>query len=203
MIVIDGRLDIDRAVHKAVEVLKSGGILVYPTDTLYGLGTSARNKRAVRTLREIKERSRGLVFSVMLPDVAALVKLVHVEGTLAPAIRMLPGPYTFIFPSKVRLPDGVIGPGVGLGVRVPDHDMARRIATDFGRPIITTSVNRTGETPMINPRDIEKEFGGRVDLMIDVGEISGKPSTVVSFMTKPPRVLRHGAGSINFLEELK
>ncbi len=134
-------------VKEAVDVLKRGGIIIYPTDTLYGFGVHARNREAVRRLREVKGRSRGLVFSVMLPSIEELVALVKVDIEVAGVLKCLPGPYTFIFPSKVRLPDGVIGKGRGLGVRVPDHPVALAVARAFGGPVITTSVNRTGTPP--------------------------------------------------------
>ncbi len=151
MNVIDVKKEPLRAVASAVLVLTTGGIVVYPTDTLYGFGVNARDTAAVRRLREVKGRSRGLVFSVMLPDVEELTGLVKVEMEFAPALKRLPGPYTFIFPSKVRLPDGVIGKGRGLGVRIPKHPTALAIAREFGGPVITTSVNRTGQPPCRRP----------------------------------------------------
>ncbi len=202
MKVIDVTRAQEKGVSEAVAALQRGGVIVYPTDTLYGFGVDARNPGAVRRLREIKGRSRGLVFSVMLPGVEELVSLVTVDIALAGVLKCLPGPYTFIFPSKVRLSDGVIGKGRGLGVRIPDHPVALAIAGGLAGPVITTSVNRTGEPPLSNPSEIERAFGREVDLMLSAGEIAGRASTVVSFMTKPPKVIRHGAGSLDFLETL-
>jgi L-threonylcarbamoyladenylate synthase len=199
---VDVKADTDRAVSLAVEALGRGEVLIYPTDTLYGLGADARNKRAVSRLMEIKGRSAGLVFSVMLGDVGELVKLVRVRGGLKPVLRMLPGPYTFVFPTKDKLPDGVVGPGVGIGVRIPDHPVALRIATEFRAPIITTSVNRTGEPPLTRSRDIVETFNEEVDLFLDSGDIAGAPSTVISFISRPPKVLRMGAGDTKFLSEI-
>ncbi|MBN2223245.1 MAG: threonylcarbamoyl-AMP synthase [Deltaproteobacteria bacterium] len=199
-------VDVTRApqagIEEAVTVLEQGGVIVYPTDTLYGFGVDARNSDAVRRLREIKGRSRGLVFSVMLPNVEELVSLVTVDIAFAGVLKILPGPYTFIFPSKVRLSDGVIGKGRGLGVRIPDHPVALAIAGGFGGPVITTSVNRTGEPPQTDPFQIKRTFDREVNLMLDTGEIAGRASTVVSFMTRPPRVIRQGAGPLEFLERL-
>jgi tRNA threonylcarbamoyl adenosine modification protein (Sua5/YciO/YrdC/YwlC family) len=202
MKVIDVKEDPKRGIGPAVEVLAAGGIVVYPTDTLYGFGVNAKDKEAVRRLREVKERARGLVFSVMVPDVGELTSLVKVDIDFAPALKLLPGPYTFIFPSKVRLPHGVIGKGLGLGVRVPDHPVALGIARGFGGPVITTSVNRTGEPALTDPEDIGEVFGDKIDLFLDEGRVAGNPSTIVSFMTHPPQVVRRGAGSIDFLETM-
>lgn len=202
MKVMDVSKALGTGVSEAVSVLGRGGVIVCPTDTLYGFGVDARNGEAVRRLREIKGRSRGLIFSVMLPGVEQLVSLVTVDIEFAGALKCLPGPYTFIFPSKVRLPDGVIGKGRGLGVRVPDHPVALAVAEGFGGPVITTSVNRTGEVPLTGSAEIRRAFGREVELMLDAGEISGRASTVVSFMTKPPQVIRLGAGPIDFLESL-
>ncbi len=102
----------------------------------------------------------------------------------------------------MRLPDGVIGKGRGLGVRVPDHPVALAVARAFGGPVITTSVNRTGEPPQTDPAEIKRVFGREVDLLLDAGRVAGSASTVVSFMTRPPRVVRLGAGPIDFLESL-
>jgi tRNA threonylcarbamoyl adenosine modification protein (Sua5/YciO/YrdC/YwlC family) len=200
--VIDVAMAPESGIAEAVAVLERGGVIVYPTDTLYGFGVDARSHVAVRRLREIKGRSRGLVFSVMLPNVEELVSLVSVDIEIAGVLRSLPGPYTFIFPSKVRLPDGVIGRGRGLGVRIPDHPVALALAAGFGGPIITTSVNRTGEPPLTDPFQIKRAFDREVDLMLSAGEIAGRASTVVSFMSRPPRVIRQGAGSLDFLDRL-
>jgi len=189
-------------IDEAVAALRRGGVIVYPTDTLYGFGVDARNGQAVRRLREIKGRSRGLVFSVMLPTVEELVALVTVDIALVGVLKVLPGPYTFIFPSKVKLPDGVIGKGRGLGVRIPDHPVALAIAGGFGGPVITTSVNRTGDHPLTDPSEIRKAFDHETDLMLDAGPIGGRASTVVSFMERRPEVVRRGAGPVDFLEKL-
>ncbi len=203
MKIINANIDPDTVVIEAVDVLRDGGVLIYPTDTLYGLGANARNREGVKRLREIKGRSRGLVFSVMFSDIEELVRYVHIDATYNPALKMLPGPYTFVFPSKKKLPDGVIGPGIGLGVRIPDHDLARRIAREFGGPIITTSVNRTGDPPLTEPSEIREVFGKEVDLFIDSGKIPGVASTIISFISRPPKVLRLGAGKIDFLSEIE
>lgn len=202
MKIIDVTREPGTGVSEAAAVLGRGGVIVYPTDTLYGFGVDARKQEAVRRLREIKGRARGLVFSVMLPGVEELVALVTVDIAYAGVLKLLPGPYTFIFPSKVRLPDGVIGKGRGLGVRIPDHAIALAIARTFGGPVITTSVNRTGEPPLTDPGQIKRAFEREIDLMLDAGDISGGASTVVSFMTRPPRVVRHGAGPVDFLEKI-
>jgi tRNA threonylcarbamoyl adenosine modification protein (Sua5/YciO/YrdC/YwlC family) len=202
MNIIDVTRNPRAGVSAAVAALLGGGVIVYPTDTLYGFGVDARNKEAVRRLREIKGRSRGLVFSVMLPSVEELVALVTVDIAVAGALKRLPGPYTFIFPSKVKLPDGVIGKGRGLGVRIPDHPVALAIARGVGGPVITTSVNRTGDPPLTEASQIKWAFDREIDLMLDSGAISGGASTVVSFMKRPPEVVRHGAGPVDFLERL-
>ena len=202
MKIVDVKADADRAVSTAVEALRRGEVLIYPTDTLYGLGADARNKRAISRLMEIKGRSAGLVFSVMLGDVGELVRLVKVRGGLRPVLKMLPGPYTFVFPSKEKLPDGVVGTGVGIGVRIPDHPVALKIAMEFKAPIITTSVNRTGEPPLTGSREIVEMFNDEVDLFLDSGDIAGVPSTVISFVSHPPKVLRRGAGDTKFLDEI-
>jgi len=198
---IDITRNLEAGVDEAVVTLRHGGVIIYPTDTLYGFGVDARNGNAVRRLREIKGRSRGLVFSVMLPDVDKLVDLVTVDIAYAPVLKLLPGPYTFIFPSKVRLPDGVIGRGRGLGVRIPDHPAALAIARGLGGPVITTSVNRTGEPPLTDPSEIKRAFDREADVMLSAGPIEGNASTVVSFMERAPQVVRQGAGPVDFLEE--
>ncbi|MBN1881118.1 MAG: threonylcarbamoyl-AMP synthase [Deltaproteobacteria bacterium] len=200
MMIIDAHTERRRAVANAAATLREGGIIVYPTDTLYGFGAAARNRQAVARLMKIKGRKTGLVFSVMCADIDDLVRFVRVRAEYAPALERLPGPYTFIFPSKERLPDGVIGPGVGLGVRIPDCDLARSIAREFGAPVITTSVNRTGDAPLTAPEEIKRRFSNEVDLIIDAGNIVGEPSTVISFMTTPPSLIRRGAGDVDFLE---
>jgi tRNA threonylcarbamoyl adenosine modification protein (Sua5/YciO/YrdC/YwlC family) len=139
----------------------------------------------------------------MFSDIGELVRYVHVDPRYIPALKRLPGPYTYIFPAKKKLPDGVISPDIGLGVRIPDHPLAREIARRFGGPVITTSVNRTGEPPLVDPKDIIGVFGEEADLFIDAGLVSRGASTVITFLTHPPKQLRAGVGKTDFLREIK
>lgn len=185
------------AAKKAATVLKKGGIVVYPTDTVYGLGVSIANLDAIDRLRKLKGRERKRPISIIVPDVASIEKC----GTLTPlaerfAQNHLPGPLTLVIPANNRMPDALTLNGA-VGVRIPAEPFCLALAEAFGAPYTTTSANKAG---MGTPRNVEglmAHFGlslGQIDLIIDGGERAGaNPSTVVSCVGDVPYVLREGA----------
>jgi L-threonylcarbamoyladenylate synthase len=188
---------INKAVEKAVHVLRKGEVILYPTDTLYGLGVDARNPEAVARLKELKGRESKKPISVIVSDVKHMERC-GVMNAAAHAIaeRFLPGPLTLVLPAHPSMPKEVqLGDAIGL--RIPNNDFCLALAKAYGEPITTTSANVSGLPTKRSVNDIIWHFGkeiSRIALIIDAGELpESPPSTVVRVTDETPRLLRDGA----------
>jgi len=172
------------AVDAAVRALEGGGIIVYPTDTLVGLGVRATDRRAVARLRELKGRPGGMPISIAVSSLEELERWTRLTSERRRIIRRtLPGPYTVLVPASVmarrKLAPDVLGPDASLGLRVPDHPVAREVARRAG-PITATSANRHGEPPSPTVAAARKVFGRAIDAYVTLGpEPSGRPSMIL------------------------
>lgn len=190
--------DLDRfkdAVADTAEALNAGRTIVYPTDTIYGLGCDALNPQAVEQIIRIKGLARQKPFSIMVGDVAEIGKYAELsEKNQAIVGKFLPGPFTFILPKLRTIPDIVTNGEKYIGIRIPDHPLTHSLLEAFAKPIVTTSVNPTGEEPLNDPFKIVDLFQRRApypDLILDGGRIKdGKPSTVIDLSGQIPRIIR-------------
>lgn len=186
------------AVAKATEVLCAGGVVLYPTDTLYGLGADALSDEAVAKVRAIKGRNSDKPVHAVVADVEMAAKCGEInEIAFALACAYLPGPLTLILKKRDGIDTG-IGKGMEtFGMRIPDNRFCLDLAKAFGRPYTTTSANAAGEPPMRSVQDILAQLGEKaslIDLAIDAGELPQKlPSTVVDVSDGTSKVLREGA----------
>jgi tRNA threonylcarbamoyl adenosine modification protein (Sua5/YciO/YrdC/YwlC family) len=184
-----------RYINKAVEVLKNGGVIIYPTDTVYGLGCDIYNKEAVERIYSIKNEALTKLYSFLIPDLKDISKYAKVSDY---AYRMmkkhLPGPYTFVLPASKEVPKKLWTKRKQVGIRIPNHNIAIQLAKELGNPIVSTSVtNRKGDV-LFNPDEIKIIFNSQVDLMLANGALNGKPSTIVDLSSDIPEVIREGAG---------
>jgi L-threonylcarbamoyladenylate synthase len=186
------------ALDAAVNVLRAGGVIAYPTDTLYGLGADASNAAAVGRVFEIKGRDS----SQPIPLIAGTLEQVEaVLGPLTPVARRVaeafwPGPLTLVVRAPSTLPSVLLGGGVTIGVRVPDHVVARALASWLGHPITSTSANRSAEPATADPDAVERWLGRDVDGIVDTGPApGGPPSTIIDVSSDVPRLVRAGAVS--------
>jgi L-threonylcarbamoyladenylate synthase len=177
-------------ISRAVEVLQHGGTIVYPTDTVYGLGADALNEDAILQVYEIKHRPFSSPISVAASDLEMLGAIATVPPEAEEFVRrFLPGPVTVLLRAKRCLPDILTG-GTGIiGVRIPNHALALAIISAFDAPITATSANLSGEK---DPATINDVHVG-ADLIIDGGRLKGIPSTVVNLVTG--KIERAGEGS--------
>jgi L-threonylcarbamoyladenylate synthase len=178
---------------EALDALEAGRVVVYPTDTLYGLGADSRSEKAVQRVFEAKGRGRA----VAVPLIAFSVEQVEVEvGTLTPVGRRLadrfwPGPLTLVIAAGVRVAAAVHGGCGTVAVRVPAHRLARALASRH--PITSTSANVSGGPAVSSVEDLDPAVVSRVDLIIDGGRTAGgAPSTIVDVSTDAPRLVRAG-----------
>ncbi len=182
------------SLDRAVAALRAGKLIVYPTDTLFGLGANARDARAVQCLLDAKRRPGGQPISVAVSSVEEVEPLALLTARCRAYLRRnLPGPYTVLLPasptaSKVLAPT-IFGSSTMIGIRVPDHPVARELARRVG-VITATSANRHGESPVTNLVTARRVFGDEVGVYVSAGPTpSGRPSSIVDLRRDEPRVV--------------
>ena len=166
------------AVKKSYEILKAGGIIVYPTDTLYGFGCDARNNESIKKINALKNRTAPM--SVLINSKKNIRPWLDVKDYVKnKAVDMLNEGATIIVPVKVNIVSKLIcGPNNSLGIRISNHPFCERLTSLYPNPITTTSVNLTKNPPMTTPLKIYEKFSNSVDLIIEDGIIKGKGSTI-------------------------
>jgi len=186
-----------RHIAHAVEVLRNGGVIIYPTDTVYGIGCSVYNTEAIERIYRIKGQDRSKPFSFVCSDLSHISEYAKVSN---PAFRLMkhliPGPFTFVLPAgKLKqLPKSLLNKRKAVGIRVPDNKISLMLIRELGHPILSASVtNGTGEI-LNDPDAIREHYEKKVDLILDGGHSSLKLSTVVDLTEDRPVVLREGAG---------
>jgi tRNA threonylcarbamoyl adenosine modification protein (Sua5/YciO/YrdC/YwlC family) len=192
-----------RLISRVVETLKQGGLIAYPTDTTYGIGCNIFNNRGVRNIYKIKQRDARKPFSFICADLSDAANYAHVSNFAFKIMkRHLPGPYTFVLESTRVVPDILTTRQKTVGIRIPADEIALAIVRELGHPLVTTSANLTGETPLHDPVEIEEAMGRMLDLVIDGGIRYGDPSTVISLIDDRVEVLREGCGDISWIDQL-
>ncbi|MEW6194023.1 MAG: L-threonylcarbamoyladenylate synthase [Bacteroidota bacterium] len=187
-----------RFINKAVEVLRNGGVIIYPTDTVYGIGCDIFNHDALQKIYDIKHESGTKLFSFICPDLKDIAKYAKVSDYAYKTMRkLLPGPYTFVLPAAKEVPKKLWTKRKTVGIRIPDHPIALMLAKELGNPIVSTSVtNRKGEI-LFDPEEIKAIFNPHVDLMLASGALEGNPSSIVDLSNDEPEILREGAGDVS------
>lgn len=179
----------------AARVLAAGGLVVYPTETLYGLGADALNEAALQRLVEVKVREPGKPIAVLISDTDMLHDLVEAVPPRAKTLmrRFWPGPLTIVLQARPSVSALLTGNGGGIGIRISGHPIATALVREVGHPITAPSANPAGERP---PRCIEEArayFGSRVDYYLDGGCLPGEPASTVADVRNGLRVIREGA----------
>jgi len=187
-----------RLIQKAVEILKQGGIIIYPTDTAYGMGCDLFNKRAIEKIYDIKQRSRKQPFSFICADLTDISNYAVVSNyTYKIMKRMLPGPYTFVLKASRLVPKILLPKRKAVGIRVPDNRICLALVSELGHPVISTSVTTQQKEILADPQDMESMFKHCVDLVIDGGILASEQSSIVSFIDDVPEVIRAGKGDVS------
>lgn len=190
------KVDAAGALAEAVAVLKGGGLVAYPSDTVYGLGAAASDEWAVERVFVVKGRDAEKALSLLLADAADLAPLCAEVPFLALVLaqRYWPGPLTLVLRRSSAFNSPALGGGDTVAVRVPDYPFLRELIRALGEPITGTSANRSGRPACRSAQEVERELGDAVDLIIDGGPSGAGPeSTVVSLTGTLPVVLREGA----------
>ncbi len=189
----DKVLDIDESLAYVREILADGGVIVFPTDTLYGLGGDAYNQSMVKRIYTIKKRDVRFPLSLHLGEVSEIESYC---GKLLPRQRrwlkaLLPGPFTVLMPAGPHAPQASVSEAGKIGLRVPDCSSFRKIYRASGHPLVGTSVNISGHPPLTDINDIAEQFGPQVDLIIKTDEpMTGKASSVIDLTKSEPEAIR-------------
>ena len=196
---------INQQIELAAEILRSGGIVAFPTDTVYGLGADPRSEEAVGKIYRVKRRSNELPLPLLLVGKADIERVaVNIPETAwRLAERFLPGGLTLVLEKSSWVPDVVTAGGDTVAVRIPDHDITIDLIQRLGSPLVGTSANISGRPSPVTADEVYGQLGDQVDLVIDGGECPGGiDSTVVDVSGEMPTVVREGAVSWQELSEV-
>lgn len=193
------RIDLDhphrRLLQHAARILADGGLIVYPTDTIYGLGADLFNKGAMERIFRLKKASRHKLLSFVCPDLAAAAEWAYVPTSAYRILRRVtPGPYTFVLRASKEAPKILLQKRTTVGVRIPDSPVALGLARELGRPLLSTSVPQGEDDFYTDPLAIAETFRHDVDLVLDAGPLANLPSTIIDLSGPQPALLRRGAG---------
>ena len=182
--------DSEYALIESRDVLDNGGIIVYPTDTVYGFGCNAENDTAIKKLNSIKGRIGPM--SILAPNIKTALGWMNISlQNQVMAQNIIANTHTVIVPAKKNLCSDLIkGHNNSIGIRIPNHLFCKNLAFECSYPITTTSVNRTGEKPMTNPETIENEFCNELDLIVEDGLIEGNASKIYLFQDGDWTIIR-------------
>lgn len=192
-----------RLISRAVEIVRSGGVICYPTDATYALGCQMGEKSAVERIRRIRRLGEDHNFTLVCRDLSDISNYAKVENAVFRALKAhSPGPYTFILPATRQVPRITQHPKrKTIGIRVPDHAVTQALIAELGEPLLSTTLLLPGdELPMTDPQDIRDRLEHEVDLVIDGGPGLLEPSTVVDLTGERPEVVRQGLGDPSVFE---
>jgi tRNA threonylcarbamoyl adenosine modification protein (Sua5/YciO/YrdC/YwlC family) len=190
-----------RLIAKAVEAFKAGGIVVYPTDTHYGIGCDIMNKRAIERIYQLKQRNKNKPFSFICSGLKNISHYAKVSNYAYKTMRrLLPGPYTFILEGSKLVPKIMLTKRKTAGIRVPDNKICLTLVEELGNPIINTSASMPDGSILDDASLIHDVFKNRIDIVIDGTSVSGNASSVISLIGDEPEVLRKGMGDVSLFE---
>jgi tRNA threonylcarbamoyl adenosine modification protein (Sua5/YciO/YrdC/YwlC family) len=186
-----------RLISRVVDVLKNGGVVVYPTDTNYGIGCDIMNKKAIERIYQLKQRDKSKPFSFICSGLKNISYYAKVSNYAYKTMRrLLPGPYTFILEGSKLVPKIMLTKRKTAGIRVPNNNICLALVKELGNPIITTSATMPDGSILNDASLIHDVFKNRIDVVVDGSIVPGKPSSVISLINDEPEVLREGRGDV-------
>ena len=187
---------------RAVHVLRDGGVVVMPTDTVYGMTCGITHHEAIQRIYKLKDMDPKKPLSILVGDMAMVGR--YARGVSTPAFRLLkrvlPGPYTFIFQASPEVPKIMLRKRRTIGIRMPDNPIALALLAEMGEPLLSSSILDPEQAFVNDPEEIDASLGDRVGMVIDGGILTPVPSTVVDLSGSEPVLLREGRGDIETLE---
>ncbi len=199
MIKINPQNPQSRLIKQVVETLNKGGVIAYPTDTVYGFGCSLYNKKGIERIYLIKRSEKNRPFSFICADLKDISLYAKVSNYAYKTMkRLLPGPYTFILEGTKLVPKIMLTKRYTAGIRVPENQICLAMVKELGHPIITTSAQLPGSEVFYDPADIDRKVGYALDAVVDGGILISEPSSVIDLTEDQPKVLREGKGDVSF-----
>ncbi|MEH6451618.1 MAG: L-threonylcarbamoyladenylate synthase [Psychromonas sp.] len=189
-----------RLMKQAVEILKNGGVIIYPTDSGYALGCTIDNKRGLEKICQIRDISKKHNFTLVCRDLSEIAKYARVDNQAYRALKNnTPGAYTFIFKSTKDLPKRLMNPSKRtIGIRIPDNAIALALLAELEEPLMTTSLILPGkESTEFDPEDIRDQLENQVDLILNGGYLGESPTSVIDFSDDDVVISREGAGDLS------
>jgi tRNA threonylcarbamoyl adenosine modification protein (Sua5/YciO/YrdC/YwlC family) len=192
-----------RHVGRTVEILRSGGLAVFPTDTTYGLGCDIYSKRSIDRIYQLKGMSTKQRLSFLCCDLSQVAHYAIIEDRNYRILRHhVPGPYTFILPATREVPKIIQSNTQTVGIRVPKSPVCTALVQELGHPIISTTVAKDveGETAYTNdPDEVVRLFGRSIEVLLDAGPLYEEPSSVIDLTGQEPVIVRRGSGDLSWL----
>jgi tRNA threonylcarbamoyl adenosine modification protein (Sua5/YciO/YrdC/YwlC family) len=187
-----------RLIRKVVEILKEGGVIGYPTDTIYGVGCDLFNQEAIRKVHRLKGSGGKKPLSFICSDLKDIRRYAYVSNYAYKMMkRLLPGPYTFILEATKLVPKIAMTRQKTVGIRIPDNKICLALVKELGNPIISTSVYKPDEGLYNDPAEIEERFGKQLNVVIDGGVIMAEHSSIIDLSGETPEVIRKGKGDVS------
>jgi tRNA threonylcarbamoyl adenosine modification protein (Sua5/YciO/YrdC/YwlC family) len=187
-----------RRIERVVDVLRSDGVIIYPTDTVYGLGCDISSKKAIDRVRRIKKIDNKRHLSFVFADLKHISQYAQVTDFAYKIMkRYLPGPYTFILTATRLVPKIVLTKKNEVGIRIPDNVICHAMLAELGNPILSSSVRMPDDQLLDDPREIDEMYKNQVEMVIDGGTFLPEPSSIVSLVDDVPTVIRVGKGDVS------
>lgn len=183
-------------IESAVNILMEGGTVVYPTDTVYGLGANILSEKAIKKVYSIKKRTYDKPLSICVSQIEDITKYAYLDQRGEEIVnKILPGPFTIILNKKESICSLITAGGGKIGIRIPDSKVCKELTKRF--PITSTSANLSGKKVPQSIEEVIEQLDDSVDLILDSGKTSGTPSTVIDLTSNPPKILRTSSLSLN------
>ena len=189
-----------RRLREIVDIIRSGGLIAYPTDSSYAFGCHIGDKKAIDRIHRIRKTDKKHNFTLICADLAEIGVYARVENWVYRMLKSLtPGPYTFILPATREVPKRLQNPKRRtIGLRVPDHRLVQAIIEELGEPIMSSTLSMPGDTmPLTDPLDIQDRIGHQIDAIVDAGPAGIEPTTVLDLSKGSVEVLRVGRGDVS------
>ncbi len=189
-----------RAVEEAVSILRNGGLIIYPTDTVYGIGCDITQKSAIERIYRVKGMEKQKPLSFVCSDIKDISRYAKISTVNYRDLRRyLPGPYTFILPGTREAPKTLLSKQKTVGIRIPDHPLTLAMVEALGNPIISTSVNISEQSFASDPQEFSQYYERQVDLILDSGPTWAELSSVIDLTDdEQPTVIREGQGDVSW-----
>lgn len=197
--------DIRQQVNQGISVLQNGGLVAFPTDTVYGLGVSSRLPEAIKRIYRVKERPYDKALPLLLTDESQVKDVAHSVPPVAWLLirSFLPGALTIVLDKSPDIPDIITAGGPTVAIRIPDHPVPRALSAGLGVAIVGTSANVSGQPSPMTADEVQSQLGARIDFIIDGGRCpAGKESTIIDVTGPVPVLLREGAISKETIAEV-